>query len=567
MENSGSTLAALLALLFQLGLAGRGAAQQAAEAPQAQAAAASPISPARLHDDLFRIAADSMMGREPGYPGNFKTAAYVAEQFRKLGLRPAGDSGTYFQTVPITTVRQNDRAVLEIEGTRLRVGADFIPGVWLTTRAFKLDGVPAVYGGDAGDSIHWITADQARGKVVVLDVRPDAKGKRVYRRTGVIVTDPRWEKAAALFILERDLLDSAVVRLAREGTLSLPGTVESDRMPPLALLTPQAGAALFASPVASLSPGAAGNRARADSMFVFTPIPYPARNVVAILPGSDRRLRGEYISLSAHNDHVGFNHSPVEHDSIRSYNHVMRPSGADSPVRAPTADEWKRINAELHRLREHDRPRPDSIYNGADDDGSGTVALIELARAFAGAKDRPRRSILFISHTAEEYGLVGSAWFTDHPSVPLDSIIAEIDQDMVGRGDAGDLPGGGPGYLEVIGAWRLSRQLGDLLTDVNRSMGEPMKFNTAYDAPGHPLQYYCRADHVSYARYGIPSVSLSRGEHLDYHQVTDEPQYIDYDALARVATFVHAVTLRLANADDRPRLDVPKPDPHAPCRQ
>jgi len=182
-------------------------------------------------------------------------------------------------------------------------------------------------------------------------------------------------------------------------------------------------------------------------------------------------------------------------------------------------------------------------------------------------KERPRRSILFISHTAEEYGLVGSAWFTDHPTVPLDSIIAEIDQDMVGRGDAGDLPGGGPGYLEVIGAWRLSRQLGDLLTDVNRSLGEPMKFNTAYDAPGHPLQYYCRADHVSYARYGIPSVSLSRGEHLDYHQVTDEPQYIDYEALARVATFVHAVTLRLANADDRPKLDVPKPDPHAPCRQ
>jgi len=306
---------------------------------------------------------------------------------------------------------------------------------------------------------------------------------------------------------------------------------------------------------------------RADSMTTLSPTPYPARNVVAILPGRDLRLKGEYISLSAHNDHVGFNHAPVDHDSIRSYNRVIRPMGADSPDRKPTPDEWERIGAALRGLRYRDPLRADSIYNGADDDGSGTVALLELARAFAGAKVRPRRSILFISHTAEEYGLVGSAWFTDHPTVPLDSIIAEIDDDMIGRGDAVDLPGGGPGYLEVVGAWRLSRQLGDALVKVNHTLARPMKFNLEYDAPGHPFQYYCRADHVNYARYGIPSVSLSRGEHLDYHQVTDEPQYINYEALARVARFVYAVTLHLANANDRPRLDVPKPDPHAPCRQ
>ena len=114
---------------------------------------------------------------------------------------------------------------------------------------------------------------------------------------------------------------------------------------------------------------------------------------------------------------------------------------------------------------------------------------------------------------------------------------------------------------------RLARRFGDLLEQVNRTLPQPMSFNTAYDAPGHPSQYYCRADHFNYARYGIPSVSLSRGEHLDYHQVTDEPQYIDYQALARVARLVYAVTIRLANEDARPALDVPKPDPRAPCRQ
>ena len=238
-----------------------------------------------------------------------------------------------------------------------------------------------------------------------------------------------------------------------------------------------------------------------------------------------------------------------------------RPTAKPSPRSGPASAASSTACAPL-------RPaRPDSIRNGADDDGSGTVALLELAGSCRTRRCGPRRSILFVSHTAEEYGLVGSAWFTDHPTVPLDSIVAEIDSDMIGRGGATDLPAGGPAYLEVVGAWRLSRQFGDLLEQVNAAQPLPFTFNLTYDAPGHPLQYYCRADHYNYARYGIPSVSLSRGEHLDYHQVTDEPQYIDYDALARVTSLVRATALRLANQDSRPMLDVAKPDPRAPCRQ
>ena len=508
-----------------------------------------------MRQDLYRLADDSMMGREPGSLGNWKATAYVAAEFRRLGLRPAGDSGTYFQRVPLSVVHVNERAELEIAGARLEPGTDFLPAIWLATRPLHLHGTEVIYGGDAGDSLHWIDAERARGKVVVLDVKPNTAGKRPYVRTGAIASDPRWRWAAALFILELDLLPPAVVDQVRGGMLSVPPRAEDAWIPPVVLLTPQAGAAL------------PGKRLRADSMTSLSPTPYPARNVVAILPGRDPRLRHEYISLSAHNDHVGFDHSPVDHDSLRAYNRVIRPLGADSPEREPTPDERARIRAGLDSLRALRPPRADSIRNGADDDGSGTVALLEVARAFAHTKTRPRCSILFVSHTAEEYGLAGSAWFTDHPTVPLDSIVGEIDQDMIGRGSATDLPAGGTAYLEVVGAWRLSRQFGDLLASVNRTLPEPLSFNTAYDAPGHPSQYYCRADHFNYARYGIPSVSLSRGEHLDYHQVTDEPQYIDYQALARVARFVYAVTLRLANADDRPTLDVPRPDPHAPCRQ
>jgi hypothetical protein len=128
--------------------------------------------------------------------------------------------------------------------------------------------------------------------------------------------------------------------------------------------------------------------------------------------------------------------------------------------------------------------------------------------------------------------------------------------------------GGGTTYLEVIGAKRLSVQFGELVEQANAAMPEPFVFNYTFDTPGHPLQYYCRADHYSYARYGIPSLALSRGEHLDYHQVTDEAQYIDYVNMARVTQLVYGAARLIGNADLRPALSAAKPaDPHGACRQ
>jgi hypothetical protein len=293
-----------------------------------------------------------------------------------------------------------------------------------------------------------------------------------------------------------------------------------------------------------------------------------ARNVVAVVRGIDPALRGEYVSITAHNDHVGYSHRPVDHDSLRAFNMVIRPMGADSRPHAPSLEETARIRAILDSLRNVHTPRLDSIYNGADDDGSGTIALIEIAHAMARGNVKPRRSILFVSHTAEEKGLLGSEWYTDHATVPIDSIVAELDLDMVGRGAARDINGGGPTYLEVVGSRRLSKEFGDWLETVNAKEPVPFVFNYEYDAPGHPDQYYCRADHYNYARYGIPSVSLSRGGHMDYHQLTDESQYIDYPDYARLTRMVFDAAIFVANADHRPQLDVPKPtNPHIPCKQ
>lgn len=296
--------------------------------------------------------------------------------------------------------------------------------------------------------------------------------------------------------------------------------------------------------------------------------PGSARNVIGVILGSDSALRGEFVAITAHNDHIGYNHRPVDHDSLRAFNAIVRPLGADSPNRPAFTEEATRIRRILDSLRAVHPPRLDSISNGADDDGSGTVALIEIARALTNADARPRRSILLVSHTAEEKGLLGSAWFTDHPTVAIDSIVAEFDVDMIGRGAATDIAKGGPTYLEVVGLRRLSKEFGDWVEAANAREPLPFVFNYEYDAPGHPEQYYCRADHYNYARYGIPSVSLSRGSHRDYHQVTDEPQYIDYPDYSRFVQMVLDAATFVANADHRPRLDAPKPsNPHVPCRQ
>jgi Zn-dependent M28 family amino/carboxypeptidase len=197
----------------------------------------------------------------------------------------------------------------------------------------------------------------------------------------------------------------------------------------------------------------------------------------------------------------------------------------------------------LRRLRS---ARPDSIYNGADDDGSGLVALLEIAEQFAPMSVRPKRSLLFVWHAAEEMGLIGSAWFTDHPTVPLDSIVAQLNLDMVGRGGANDLRGGGPDYLQVIGANRRSSALERIVDDVNRSSQHPVTL-----VRSDPNGLFCRSDHWSYARFGIPISFFTTGLHADYHQVTDEAQYVDYAKLDRVTRFVSEIARSLADTSER----------------
>ena len=534
-------------------------------APGPAASTSADITPADLERRLFLIAHDSMMGRESGSEGDFKAADYIASEFRRLGLEPAGEKGTYFQTVPFWRAAIDPTSRLDVNEASLVVGRDFVPST-LAAPARTLQGVPVIYGGPLTDSSHWISREQAAGKIVVLDV-PSGQTVR-----GLGFGGARWQGVSAVALVVLEQVGAETVARLREGR-PVADTSRNPRVVPSLWITRRAATTLLGADPSTLTPGKEGGTVRGHFDISRTPVSFAARNVVAILRGSDPALRGQYVSLTAHNDHVGFDHSPVDHDSLRAFNRVIRPMGADSPPRQPTAEEWSRIRTILDSLRKAHPPRPDSIRNGADDDGSGTVSILEIAEAMAKGATRPRRSILFVSHTGEEAGLLGSRWFTDHPTVALDSVVGEIDQDMIGRGTVTDMPRGGTGagsptYLEVIGAKRLSRAYGEMVEAANARQPVPFVFDYTYDAPGHPLQYYCRADHYSYARYGIPSMAISRGEHLDYHQVTDEAQYISYPDLARVSRMVYDAALALANAPSRPQLDAPKQtDPNAPCRQ
>jgi len=426
---------------------------------------------------------------------------------------------------------------------------------------------PIVYGGVLGDA-SFVSLDSLSGKIVVGRLSPAnvqggllAIGQLASRSAGVMVIGP--EQFLPFFTQPQQFLDEP-------GARSPLGS--------MIYLSDSAAARLFDAPLGTLAVGAAGKPVNVEIHVRTEPTPYPARNVIAILPGSDPKLRGEYVAIGAHTDHVGFNHTPVDHDSIRIYNHIVRPGGAEQQGARATPEQQVEVNKQLAawRAAHPGETRVDSIYNGADDDGSGTVTVLEIAEQMAARRPAPKRSILFVFHVGEEKGLLGSQYFTDHPTVPRDSIDAQLNMDMVGRGDAWDQIGtdksgkplhGNPRLLMLVGSRRLSTEYGDLIERVNTEDQHGLTFDYSFDANGHPENIYCRSDHYEYARYGIPIVFFTTGVHSDYHQVTDEPEYIDYDHMARIASFIDDVAMHVANLDHRIVVDHPKPDPHGACQQ
>jgi hypothetical protein len=518
-----------------------------------------------LRTRLYQIADDSMMGRRAASLGDWKATAYVASEFQRLGLRPAGDGGTFFQEIEFGPLRF-DRAQVRLvaAGRTLEPGRDWapmmpgeipIPGVRTAVRRdFQADGMSAVFAGRWGDTLVALDPAAFRGNVAVFLARPPAPagtGRGGGGGAVPAVVDMRAQRAgAAALLIVFDTLPTNVVNAAFNArTMLMPFmTVQTAG----ASITAAAAAALFNQPLAQLAPGTRGGAISGRWAYLYQRPQYPARNVIAVLPGSDPTLSAEYVLVGAHNDHDGLLDSPVDHDSLRAFNRVMRPQGANDRPGPPTAAQQRQIDSLIAYARTVRPPRRDSVMNGADDDGSGTAVLLEIAERFATGQ-APRRSIVFISHAAEEEGLLGSEYFTDHPTIPREAIVAAHNMDMVGNGGVSDVRFGGPAQVQMLGARRLSAEFGDAIDSLNAVRAETMAIDYSWDRT-NALNRFCRSDQVSYFRYDIPVTYFSTGYSLDYHQATDEPQYIDYDKSARVGRFVHEIMNTMANRATRPAL-------------
>ena len=528
-----------------------------------------------LQSRIYRFAADSMEGRLMGTPGNAKGAEYIASELRRIGLEPAGENGTYFQTLPWMDRSLDETATITAGGRAFRAWTDFVPrDQGPGTRA--IEGAPVVYGGDFADAATRLSSAAAAGKLVIVTFSGNVPGNPP-RTPNRSLVNAWYAAAAGIAVVARDEIPEETVEGYRQPSNVLLG-VDVPPAPAYLYVTRAMAEAMLGGSLDAARAGAVGSPVGGAMRWVNAPAKSPARNVVGILRGSDPALRNTYVAVGAHNDHVGMG-QPVAHDSVYIVNHLFRLQGADADVPELTSEQQGEVNAALAAIRKRTNgasARVDSIYNGADDDGSGSMGVLEIAEYLAARPDRPKRSILFVWHVGEELGLFGSQYFTDHPTVPRDSIVAQLNVDMIGRGSADDITGvtldgaqihGGPDYVQLIGSRRASTQFGDWAELENREGRHGLAFDYSLDANGHPQNIYCRSDHYMYARYGIPIVFFTTGGHADYHQVTDEPQNLDYPHYARVTRFIAALGLRVANTAVRPVIDKPLPDPQGRCQQ
>ncbi len=546
---------------------------------------------------LYQFADDSMLGRQVGRVGNKKGTDFIAAEVKRLGLVPAGDDGTYFQVLPFHLKYFTSHSRLTANAMPLRWLEDWVAVPGARAPRF-ISNADVIFGGVTGDTTKQITAAQAAGKfVVLLPAVPQPGGPGAGRGGGGGGgrggfgggAPPRFADAVAIATIDLDDLTPAqraafnnpvaasqiapprgAPPAAQSGTPSAPVDSLALLRQQVAALAPQATIRLSRSAAAQLftrrsidglAVGNTGGTVTASLDFVELPTDW-ARNVVAIIPGSDPVLRNQYVAVGAHNDHVGLIATPVDKDSLKAFNDVRNRMLIANKMIGLSAEQLATIRVNMDSIRQlYPRARLDSIRNGADDDGSGSMAVLEIAEAMQAMKVKPKRSTLFVWHTGEEAGLLGSAFFTRNPTVPLDSVVAQINMDMIGRGRGEDLPGGGPDYIGVVGSFFDSKDLGETVVSVNKRQPKPLAFDYQYDSTMTWSGYnniYGRSDHFNYAQQGVPIAFFFTGLHGDYHQVSDEPQFIDYPHYTRIANYVNDLVVEVGNGP-RPRMNGSKP--------
>jgi hypothetical protein len=480
--------------------------------PTAENRAIETITEADFRAKLGALAHDSTRGRETPSPELDKAAAWIADQFREAGLQPAGGGGGFLQRFQLRHTRLDSLTALVVSGpghtTRWAIGREVF---FLNSSIAERRDLPVVLmAGAPADTARPFGDVPVRGAAVLLVVAPSQL------RSAVL--NPLAQRASAEGVaVFAVLVDAPAERLAQMARRPAPDrwALAEDAAPGadgrLSLYQVRLDAAtdlLRAAgedPATILTPERQGIRPLRG--FTVAVAPHDAvleeptvANVVGVLEGSDPVLRNEAVLFTGHMDHVG----------------VV--GGRCQPSRAAPAD---------------------SICNGADDNASGTVGVIELARAFATLRPRPARTLVFAAVTAEERGLLGARHYLAHPVVPIDRTVAEINLDMIARNPRDTVGLVGRDYSS----------LGALVDRVAREHPELRLTPKAHDGA------YAASDHYPFAQRGVPALFFFSGEHDDLHEVTDNPDRADAEQAARVVRLAFRVGLEVANTVARPTWD------------
>ena len=453
------------------------------------------IREADLKADLFDMASDHFRGREAGTLDELKVSVWWAQKLHALGLQPVGDDGTYFQFFSMKRNRIGKATNISVGNNALVLWKD----VLVAQTAPAQVNAPILFLGNATKEA--IDKTDVKGKAVVIQASTEGINLNVSlperRYTGYVLrkyNDIINRGAAALIFIADEMGEKswpAVLPAMSRGLYDIEGGPNAT----VSTRTPVLWVHATALPWIN-TPGA-----QLNASIVVEQFDYPSVNIVAAVKGTDPTLSKEYVLFSGHQDHDG----------------VRTAYGTDS------------------------------IYNGADDNATVSVAILAIARAF---KAQPgKRSALFVWHGAEERGLLGSKWYATHPTVDKNAIVAVLNGDMIGRNH--------PDSAALLGSQaphRNSPELVKMAMDANIE-GPRFKLDTLWDKPEHVEGWYFRSDHLPYARAGYPALFYTTLLHPDYHTPMDEAKTIDLKKLKKVTEWMYRTGWKVATTQKRPALD------------
>lgn len=494
------------------------------------------LEDARKH--LTILASDAFEGRETGKPGATKAAEYIAAEFKRLGLK-APVNNSYFQNVPlietsfiVSSFTVNQTPLTNWKDYYMAGSSD--AGKTVTAKDIVFVGY-----GISGASYDDLKNTDIAGKIVLVinEGEPVQAGISAITKTAELSD---WSKSRTMRIQSlRSKNPALILAVSNSVAAMLQRYAGKGPAPRLTIKTPAAATTPQQAPVFNITPAVANiflqksgktyealkaaidnsstpqtQTVPADFSTSYSPkvTDVKAVNVLGFMEGTD--LKDEVLVFSAHYDHIGLN-----------------PGG------------------------------PDFVNNGADDDGSGTTGILEIARAFSNAKKDgkgPRRSILFLGNVGEEEGLLGSEWYTDNPVFPLSKTITDLNIDMIGRIDPAHATD--PDYCYLVGSDKLSTDLHKISEETNATYTK-LKIDYKYNDPNDPEQIYFRSDHYNFAKHGVPIIFYFNGVHEDYHKPGDEVSKIDFGMLIKRAQLVFYTGWDLANRDKRPVVDITTPTP------